>query len=212
MTAAIAVVAAYLLGSIPFGYLAGLARGVDIRTVGSRNVGATNVFRTLGKPTGIAVMALDIGKGVVAVVIARIITDDPWPLIAAGAAVLGHVYPVWLRFKGGKGVAVGCGVAIGLVPWVVLVLAPVWVLVIALTRYVSLGSIICAIAFTPAVWLFGYGWPTTVFAGIVSAAVVWRHRANIVRLLHGEELRLDLGRRRAAAGPDAGGPAAPDGR
>ena len=201
MNAAIAVVAAYLLGSIPFGYLAGLVRGVDIRTVGSRNVGATNVFRTLGKPIGIAVMALDIGKGVVAVVIARMISDDPWPLIAAGAAVLGHVYPVWLRFRGGKGVAVGCGVAIGLVPWVVLVLVPVWVVVIAITRYVSLGSIICAVAFTPAVWLFGYGWPTVVFAGIVSVAVVWRHRANIVRLVHGEELRLELRRRAPTTEP-----------
>lgn len=198
MNEAIAVAVAYLLGSIPFGYLAGLIRGVDIRTVGSRNVGATNVFRTLGKPTGIAVMVLDIAKGVVAAVLARIITDDPWPLVAAGAAVAGHVYPVWLRFRGGKGVAVGCGVAIGLVPWAVLALVPVWVLVIALTRYVSLGSILCAAAFTPVVWAFGYSWPTIVFAGLISAAVLWRHRGNMIRLARREELRLDLGRRRAA--------------
>lgn len=201
MTQAIAIVAAYLLGSIPFGYLAGRARGIDIRTVGSRNVGATNVFRTLGRPVGITVMLLDIVKGVVAVVLARIITDDPWPLIAAGAAVAGHVYPVWLRFRGGKGVAVGCGVAIGLVPWAVLVLVPVWVLAIVLTRYVSVGSILCAAAFTPVVWAFGYPWATVVFAGIISAAVLWRHRGNMGRLMRGEELRLDLGRRgRGAAG------------
>lgn len=199
MTQAIAVIAAYLLGSIPFGYLAGLTRGVDIRTVGSRNVGATNVFRTLGKPVGVAVMALDIAKGVVAVVIARLITDDPWPLVAAGAAVAGHVYPVWLRFRGGKGVAVGCGVAIGLVPWVVLTLVPVWVIVIAVTRYVSLGSIICAVAFTPMVWLYGYSTATIVFAGLISAAVLWRHRANMGRLIRGKELRLDFSRRRGGS-------------
>ena len=195
--AAAAVVAAYLLGSIPFGYLAGRVRGIDIRTVGSRNVGATNVFRTLGKPIGVAVMALDIAKGVVAVVLARVVADDPWPLIAAGTAVLGHVYPVWLRFRGGKGVAVGCGVAIGLVPWVVLALAPAWVLIVALTRYVSLGSIAVALAFTPAVWLFGYDTPTVVFAAVVSVAVVWRHRTNVLRLVQRRELRLEFGRRRA---------------
>jgi acyl phosphate:glycerol-3-phosphate acyltransferase len=198
----IAIAAAYLLGSIPFGYLAGRARGVDIRTVGSRNVGATNVFRTLGKPIGIAVMALDIIKGVVAVVIARLITDDPWPLIAAGCAVAGHVYPVWLRFSGGKGVAVGAGVAIGLVPFAALVLVPVWVLIVAATRYVSLASLVAAVAFAPTVWALGHDTATVVFAALVSLAVVWRHRANIGRLLQGRELRLDLRRSRR---PDAGG-------
>lgn len=203
MTEAFAIAAAYLLGSIPFGYLAGRARGVDIRTVGSRNVGATNVFRTLGKPIGIAVMALDIVKGIVAVVIARLITDDPWPLIAAGAAVAGHVYPVWLRFSGGKGVAVGAGVAIGLVPMAALVLVPVWVLIVALTRYVSLASIVAAVAFAPTVWAFGYDTATVVFAAVISVAVIWRHRGNIGRLVRGEELRLDF--RRGSAAPGGGG-------
>jgi acyl phosphate:glycerol-3-phosphate acyltransferase len=202
---AIAIAGAYLLGSVPSGYLAGRARGVDIRTVGSRNVGATNVFRTLGKPIGIAVMVLDIAKGIVAVVVARILTDDPWPLVAAGAAVLGHVYPVWLRFKGGKGVAVGGGVAIGLVPWVALALVPVWVLLVALTRYVSLASIVVAGAFAPTVWLFGYGRSAVIFAAVVGAAVIVRHRANIVRLVRGEELRLDLRRAKRAAGPPTRG-------
>jgi glycerol-3-phosphate acyltransferase PlsY len=200
---AFAVAAAYLLGSIPFGYLAGRARGVDIRTVGSRNVGATNVFRTLGKPIGIAVMALDIIKGIAAVVVARLITDDPWPLIAAGAAVAGHVYPVWLRFSGGKGVAVGAGVAIGLVPMAALVLVPVWVLIVALTRYVSLASIVAAVAFAPTVWAFGYDTATVVFAAVISVAVIWRHRGNMGRLARGEELRLDF--RRGSAAPGGGG-------
>jgi acyl phosphate:glycerol-3-phosphate acyltransferase len=201
----IAIAGAYLLGSIPFGYLAGRARGVDIRTLGSRNVGATNVFRTLGKPIGIAVMVLDIAKGVVAVVIARILTDDPWPLVAAGAAVVGHVYPLWLRFKGGKGVAVGCGVAIGLVPWVALALVPVWVLLVGLTRYVSLASIVVAVASAPTVWLFGCERSAVVFAVIVGVAVVVRHRANIVRLVRGEELRLDLRRAKRTTGPPTRG-------
>lgn len=204
MNVAIAIAAAYLLGSIPFGYLAGRVRGVDIRTVGSRNVGATNVFRTLGKPVGIAVMALDIMKGVAAVVIARLITDDPWPLIAAGAAVAGHVYPVWLRFSGGKGVAVGAGVAIGLVPLAALVLVPVWVLIVAATRYVSLASIVVAVAFAPTVWAFGYDAATVAFAAIISIAVIWRHRGNIGRLRRGEELRLSFGRRSAAPGGGGG--------
>lgn len=203
MSAAIAIALAYLLGSIPFGYVAGRLRGIDIRTVGSRNVGATNVFRTLGKPTGIAVMALDILKGVAAAVIARVISDDPWPLVAAGAAVAGHVYPVWLGFRGGKGVAVGAGVAIGLVPWVALALVPVWVLIVAITRYVSLASLVAAVAFTPAVWLFGYSNATVAFAALVALAVIWRHRTNIVRLLRGEELRLEF--RRSGSADSAGG-------
>ena len=203
MSAAIAIAVAYLLGSIPFGYVAGRLRGIDIRTVGSRNVGATNVFRTLGKPTGIAVMALDILKGVAAAVIARVISDDPWPLVAAGAAVAGHVYPVWLGFRGGKGVAVGAGVAIGLVPWVALALVPVWVLIVAITRYVSLASLVAAVAFTPAVWLLGYSNATVAFAALVALAVIWRHRTNIVRLLRGEELRLEF--RRSGSADSAGG-------
>ena len=107
MNAVAAIVIAYLLGSIPFAYLAGRARGIDLRKVGSGNLGAANVFRTLGRRMGIAVMAADIGKGAAAVLIAKALTDDPWPAVAAGAAMAGHVFPVWLRFKGGKGVAVG---------------------------------------------------------------------------------------------------------
>lgn len=197
---ALAVALAYLLGSIPSGFIAGRVRGVDIRTVGSRNVGATNVFRTLGKPIGLTVMGADIAKGAAAVVVARALTDDPWPLVAAGAAVIGHVFPLWLRFRGGKGVAVGCGVAIGLMPLAAAVLVPAWVVVVAVTRYVSLASILAALALTPAVWLFGYGTPTVVFAGLISVAVIALHHGNIRRLLRGQELRLDLSRRRPGAG------------
>src|SRR5262249_20737440 len=127
---AIAVVVAYLLGSIPFALLAGRLRGVDLRTVGSGNLGAANVFRNLGRGMGVAVMLADIGKGVVAVVIARALTDAPWPAIAGVAAVLGHVFPVWLRFRGGKGVAVAGGAVIGLMPWVSLVVLGSWLVIV----------------------------------------------------------------------------------
>jgi glycerol-3-phosphate acyltransferase PlsY len=191
----IAVMAiAYLLGSIPFAYLAGLTRGVDIRTVGSKNVGASNVFRELGKRIGIAVMALDIAKGLLAVVIADVYTSSPWPLVAAAAAILGHVFPVWLRFKGGKGVAVAGGAMIGLVPLPALIIVILWVVVVGLTRYVSVGSIFCATVFPFLVLAFGAPWPTVVFAFLTAIMVIVRHRANIERLRCGEELRLDFGR------------------
>ena len=200
MSSLLVVVGAYLAGSIPFGYLAGRLRGVDIRTVGSKNVGATNVFRTLGKRWGIAVMVADVAKGLGAALVARWLTDDPWPLIAAGAAVAGHVFPVWLRFRGGKGVATGAGVVIGLMPLVSLVLVGVWFLIVGATRYVSLASVVGAIACTPLAAAFGYTWPTVVFAGVISLAVLVRHWQNIKRLLAGTESRIAL--RRGAASPE----------
>jgi glycerol-3-phosphate acyltransferase PlsY len=186
------VVVSYLLGSIPFGYLAGRMRGVDLRTTGSRNVGATNVFRTLGKGIGIAVMAADIAKGLAAALLGRALLDDPWPLLAALAAVTGHVFPVWLNFRGGKGVAVAAGAVIGLMPDVSLLLVAGWLLIVLLTRYVSLASVACALAFTPLVWAFGYDAWHIAFAALVSIAVLARHRSNVVRLLRGQELRIEL--------------------
>lgn len=192
--------AAYLLGSLPSGYLAGRLRGVDIRTLGSRNVGATNVFRALGTRLGVVVMAADIAKGVAAVVLAREVLGDHWPpLVAAGAAILGHVYPVWLRFRGGKGVAVAAGAIVGLVPLAAAVLFPLWLMVVGATRYVSVGSMLCALALTPLAWAFGASWPTLLFAGLAAAAVLWRHRGNLTRLVRGTELRLDFRRPRRAS-------------
>ena len=198
MNELVAIVVAYLLGSIPFAFLAGMARGVDLRTVGSGNLGAANVFRNLGRRWGIAVMAADIGKGVVAVVIARLITDDPWPAIAAGAAMAGHVFPVWLRFKGGKGVAVGGGAMIGLVPLAALILLGIWLVVLLVTRYSSLASIIAALAATPLTIAMGYPWSSVAFAAAGAVAVLVLHRANIARLLRHEESRIQLGRARRA--------------
>ena len=194
MNEALAIVLAYLLGSIPSGYLAGRLRGIDIREVGSKNVGATNVFRSLGKGIGLLVMAADIAKGIAAVALAIGLTDDPWPLLAGGAAILGHVFPAWLGFRGGKGVAVTAGVTIGLMPLAAAVMIPVWILIVAVTRYVSVASIAAAIGLTPVAWALGAPWPTVVFAGLVSAAVLWRHRGNVARLRRGTELRLDFRR------------------
>ena len=196
MNELVAVVVAYLLGSIPFAYLAGRARGVDLRTVGSGNLGAANVFRTLGRRMGIGVMAADVLKGVVAVVIARLITDDPWPAIAAAAAMAGHVYPVWLRFKGGKGVAVGGGAVIALTPLAALAVFAIWILVVATTRYTSLASIIGALAATPLVWAFGYPVSSIIFVGLGSTALLVLHRDNMRRLLAGRENRIEFRRAR----------------
>jgi glycerol-3-phosphate acyltransferase PlsY len=195
---ALVLVLAYLLGSIPSGYLAGRLRGVDIRATGSRNVGATNVFRTLGRGIGIAVMAADIAKGLVAVLIARALVDDPWPLIAAGVAVAGHVFPVWLRFRGGKGVAVAAGALIGVMPLVSATLVALWLAIVLVTRYVSVASMVSALALTPLAWAYGLDRPRIILAGLVSLAILVRHRANLARLVRGQELRIELRRPRRA--------------
>lgn len=206
MTEALVVAVAYLLGSIPFAFLAGRARGVDLRTVGSGNLGAANVFRTLGRDMGIAVMAADILKGVVAVVIARLLTDDPWPAIAAAAAMAGHVFPVWLRFKGGKGVAVAGGAVIALMPLVALILFGIWIAIVATTRYTSLASITGALAATPLAWALGEPLSTIIFAAAGAAALLFLHRSNIRRLLRGEENRIELGRARRPPAGISGAP------
>lgn len=189
---AVALVLAYLLGSIPSGYVAGRMKGIDIRTVGSKNVGATNVFRTLGRGIGIAVMAADIAKGVAAVLIADAIAGDPWNVVAAALAMVGHVWPVWLGFKGGKGVAVGAGAALALTPLPFVILFAAWVLIVLATRYVSVASITVAAAYAPLAWLLGASWPVVLFAAVASLAVIWFHRKNIRRLLSGTELRINL--------------------
>ena len=198
MNAFLAVLLAYLLGSIPFAYLAGRAQGVDLRKVGSGNLGAANVFRTLGRRWGIAVMVADIGKGVVAVLLAKAIADDPWPAVAAGAAMAGHVFPVWLRFKGGKGVAVGAGAALGLIPVAAAILLALWLAVLLTTRFSSLASITAAVAATPLAIVLGAPWSSVVFVAVGSLAVLVLHRSNLRRLIRGQELRIQLTRERRA--------------
>jgi acyl phosphate:glycerol-3-phosphate acyltransferase len=191
--AIIAVAIGYLLGSLPFGYWAGRLRGIDLRLAGSGNTGATNAMRVLGVKVGLPVMALDIGKGVAAVLIARALTgNDIVPVLAGAAAVAGHMYPLFLGFKGGKGVATGAGTMFALVPWIGLAAFAVWLSVSLATRYVSIGSVVAAVAYPAAAFATGQPWPVRLFALGAGAWVIWRHRANIARLRAGTEHRINL--------------------
>jgi glycerol-3-phosphate acyltransferase PlsY len=189
---------AFLLGSIPTGYLVSRARGVDIRQHGSGNIGATNVFRTLGKPLGIFVFVIDALKGFAAVWLAsRFGGGSDWAgIVAAVATIAGHNYTPWLGFKGGKGIATSAGVLLALMPWAVLAIAVVWVVVFKISRYVSLASI-CAAAALPvavaALWSAGCGGngPLLGFSLVISALAIWRHRTNIQRLRSGTESRFE---------------------
>jgi glycerol-3-phosphate acyltransferase PlsY len=188
---------AYLVGSIPFSYLVARAFGVaDVRNVGSGNVGATNVMRSAGKGPGIAALVLDALKGAAASVAAlRLFPQSEWlPPLAAVAAVLGHVFPVWLGFRGGKGVATGAGALAPLAPVATAAAAAVFLLTAVLTRYVSLGSVSSAAALAVVAFVSGSPRPVAVCAAAVAALVILKHRGNIERLLQGTERRLGSGR------------------
>ncbi len=200
----ITAVAAYLLGSLPTGFLLGKAKGIDIRTIGSGNIGATNVFRALGKTAGLLVLLVDAAKGflacwLLAAAAASFLHAHPdsagvsreWLAIVAGvSAILGHNYTCWLRFKGGKGVATTAGVLLALFPKAFLIGLGVWLLVFALSRYVSLASIVAALVLPFAVWLCGAGASLTAVAALLGALAIYKHRTNIQRLCHGTEPRL----------------------
>lgn len=194
------VAVAYLLGSIPFGYLiVRLQGGGDVRATGSGGTGATNVTRRAGKKAGVLTLALDALKGLAAVVIARwLLTDEFginwWVAAAAVAAVVGHCFPVWLAFRGGKGVATGLGVFTALAPLAVLCALPLFVVVVWATRYVSLGSIIAAAAVPVLILLLGdtvspyeQRAPLLFASAAGGALIILMHRANIRRLLTGTE-------------------------
>jgi len=209
------IVGAYLCGAIPFGLLVGRARGVDVRTAGSRNIGATNVGRTLGRKYGVLVFVLDVAKGLGPMILAghQLVglansagLSEPtrylcW--LAVGAAcVLGHNFPVYLRFRGGKGVATTLGVALGAYPvmtYPALLAGGVWLVVVLASRYVSLASVAAAIALPVAFILvssrqhrnvLGDAWPMLLFAALLATMIVVRHRANLVRLLEGTERKI----------------------
>ncbi|HSB41251.1 MAG TPA: glycerol-3-phosphate 1-O-acyltransferase PlsY [Methylomirabilota bacterium] len=189
---ALGVLAAYLIGAIPVGFLvARAAGGTDIRRSGSGNIGATNVLRTLG--TGPAVLTLvgDIVKGYLAVRTAQAIGSEAWA--AAGgtvAAIAGNCWPVFLRFRGGKGVATGLGAFLFLVPWAVAPAAVLWVAVTAISRYVSLASVVACLSLPVGALLLGYPRHAVVAAAVAALVIVWRHRENIARLASGTEHRL----------------------
>lgn len=192
---------AYLIGGIPWALIIGKRfYHVDLRKVGSGNLGATNVFRILGTDAGVAVAVLDVAKGAFAVVLAGLLVPSTpyaalheWVLVGAtAAAMLGHSYSPYIRFSGGKGVAVAAGALLVLMPLVWPPLLLLFVVVIAITRYVSLGSI-CAAAAFPLVVLWLYPTlPTIVFAFAGAVLVIWRHRSNIGRIRRGEESKIDF--------------------
>ena len=194
-----AVVAiAYLLGSIPFGLLIVKAtRGSDIRSAGSGNIGAANVARNAGALAGVVTLLLDAGKGYFAVWLAARETsgNERWMIAAAAAAVAGHVFPVWLGFKGGKGVATGLGVMLPICWQAVAAAGVIWVLVVVFWRYSSLGSIAAAAAMPVLVYILyapGHAPPTLVSIGtiLIAALIIAKHHQNIGRLASGTESRL----------------------
>ncbi len=186
----------YLLGSIPFGYLLVRAtQGTDIRAVGSGNIGATNVFRK-SRWAGILTLVCDAGKGFAAVLLAGVLSPDPsWKGIAAVSAILGHIFTIWLRFKGGKGVATGCGAYLAIAPLPVITTLAVFVLTVLLTRYISLASILATATFPLWAWLQHFPPQVLVWAALGSAFIVAMHHENIRRLLLGTEHKFDPARR-----------------
>ena len=189
------VLAAYLLGAIPNGLLIARLKGVDLQKVGSGNIGATNVFRCVGKGWGVAAFVLDAVKGFVpAFCFPRLLeAAPPWLGLACGvAAVAGHNWPVWLKFKGGKGVSTSAGMLLGIAPAAVGIGFAVFALTVALTRIVSLGSILAAVA-VPTAYLWMNGTDNRLLAGalvLMGGLVIVKHRANVGRLLKGTEPRI----------------------
>ncbi|MCH2486203.1 MAG: glycerol-3-phosphate 1-O-acyltransferase PlsY [Erythrobacter sp.] len=190
MESLLAALLGYLTGSIPFGLLLTKAAGLgDVRQQGSGNIGATNVLRTGNKGLAAATLLLDLLKGLIAVVLAGAIWGEVAMAFAAGAAVIGHCYPVWLGFKGGKGVATNAGVSFGLAWPIGLVYALVWLGVLAAFRISSLAGMCAVVAAAAAAPLFGYPQFFPVLAAI-AVLVIYLHRANIARLMKGEEPRV----------------------
>ena len=194
-------VAAYLLGSVPTGFLVARARGVDIRGVGSGNIGATNVFRVLGRAPGIFVLAVDALKGCVACEVigglglkwfgdGTVSAREYFPILTGFVAVVGHNYTCWLGFKGGKGIATSTGVLLALFPTALLVVLAIWILVFAVGRYVSLASIAGAFCLPVFVMVFGYSKERFWVSVVMAALAIFKHKSNISRLIGGTEHRF----------------------
>jgi acyl phosphate:glycerol-3-phosphate acyltransferase len=195
----------YLIGSVPAGYLAGRIAGIDIRKAGSGNIGATNVLRVLGKRYGYPVFLFDFAKGTAAVEISILIfksthhaevSRELCAILAGVSSVIGHSYPVWLGFKGGKGVATSFGVVFGLIPLAALIAVLVWLITFGTTRYVSVASMTAAIALPITVLVMLYvkllsGLTLLLFSICLAAIVIWRHRSNLSRLMSGTEPRFE---------------------
>jgi glycerol-3-phosphate acyltransferase PlsY len=181
----------YALGSVPFAFLVARRAGIDVRVAGSGNVGAANVLRTTGTPLGVAVMALDIAKGAAAVFFAYLGAGTIASMAAAGAAaIVGHIYPVWLRFHGGKGVAVAAGAFAVLAPVAAATALMAFLATVWATRIVSLGSVVATVTLPPAAWLAGSPRAVVIAAAGGAALILFRHRANLRRIVRGTERRV----------------------
>ena len=201
----------YLLGAVPFGFLIARARGVDIRTVGSGNIGATNVFRCLGKKWGILTFVCDVLKGFIPAFVLPVLFAPPdagdasalMPVICGFLAVAGHNWPVYLRFKGGKGVATTAGALLGIAPVPLALGIVCWIIVFTATRYVSVGSLAAALVIPASAWCLAFqhrfpalnhGPVVPAMLTVLGALVILRHRTNIRRLLNGTENRFEFGK------------------
>jgi len=185
----------YAVGSVPFAYLLARRAGIDVRVAGSGNVGAANVLRTSGMPLGVTVMALDITKGAATVLAAYAAAASMHAMAAAGAAaVVGHIYPVWLRFHGGKGVAVAAGAFAIMAPPATIAATAVFAATVGLTRVISLGSVAATLTLPPAAWLAGAPTSVVLAASGIAILILFRHRANVRRIVRGTERRVGEGR------------------
>jgi glycerol-3-phosphate acyltransferase PlsY len=181
----------YVLGSVPTGVLVGRAFGVDVRKVGSGNIGTANVLRAAGKWAAVLTLMGDMLKGLIPVVVARALTDEPWVIAAVAlAAVVGHCWPVFLRFKGGKAVATGAGTTIGLAPLIGVGLFAFWWVVVLISRYTSLGAISVMVVSPFVFWLTGQPLPYVLYTIVGGILVLWRHRENARALLAGTERKV----------------------
>ncbi|MDH3982117.1 MAG: glycerol-3-phosphate 1-O-acyltransferase PlsY [Kiritimatiellaceae bacterium] len=202
MNIAILTIVAYLFGAIPFGLLIAKSRGIDIRSQGSGNIGATNVFRVIGKGWGIFTFALDALKGFIPAFFFPMIgnlTGD-WGMLFGLITILGHTFPIYLKFKGGKGVATSAGVLLGIAPLAVGIGFACWLVVVFVSRYVSLASVIAAMVVGVVVWIDPKQESLIIQCSVtlMSILVVWLHRANIKRLVNGTENRFGKKKESAA--------------
>ncbi len=192
MNIAILTLTAYLLGAVPFGLLVAKLHGVDIRSKGSGNIGATNVLRVIGKGWGVFTLVLDALKGFIPSFFFPQLAnlDSEWGVLFGLAAILGHTFPIYLKFKGGKGVATSAGMLAGVALLPVGVGVSCWIICMVIWRYVSLASIVASVAITISVWVVDKGLVVNLALTVLSALIIWLHRSNISRLLDGTENRF----------------------
>ena len=218
------ILVGYLVGSTPFGLIVGKMNGIDIREHGSGNIGATNVLRVLGKPIGLTVFGLDVVKGLVPVLLARILVNDAGlgngaiPVMTSFATIFGHTFPVWLKFKGGKGIATSAGAILPLAPATCIIAASLWLVVFYSTRYVSIGSLVAAITLPASQVVqriidgkWSTNAPVLIMMILIWVLTTWRHKSNIRNLLNGTENRF-TGKKQKMEKADAADaePASPD--